>query len=213
MIKKSRKSDPLKTYHHGDLRRVLLDAALKLVGTQGVQGFTLREAARVAEVSHNAPYRHFDTRTQLLVALAIEGQQLLLKSLQVALQGISNRRARLMALGTAYLEFGCSHAAHFRVMYSGEVAANPTEELGTAQSATYEFFEQEIRSGEEEGVFRSGRTTDYALVGWAAIHGATILLLDGLLQGTTVYGDHTPADLARLVIESLFDGMLKQKKN
>ena len=212
MDKKTLKTTKPKTYHHGDLRRVLLDAALELVGRQGVQGFTLREAARAAEVSHNAPYRHFPTRAQLLVALAIEGQQLLLESLQTSVGAQAKRRARLLSLGGAYLEFGCEHTAHFRVMYSNEVSANCTPELAAAQSATYEFFEQEIRAGEAEGLFRTGHTGDYALVGWSAIHGATMLVLDGILQGTAVFANYEPSDLARLVIESLLDGMIRQKR-
>jgi len=211
MAKKTATSAKPKTYHHGDLRRALLNAALTLVGEQGVQGFTLREAARAADVSHNAPYRHFATRAQLLVALAVEGQQLLLQTLQSSIDGCASRRERLSKLGVAYLQFGCEHAAHFRVMYCNEVAANATEELTTAQSATFNFFEQEIQQGEVEGLFRAGQTGDYALVGWSAIHGATMLVLDGILQGTAVFANYEPADLARLVIESLLDGMIKQK--
>ena len=211
MKKKSATAAKPKTYHHGDLRRVLLDAALDLVGQQGVQGFTLREAARAAEVSHNAPYRHFATRAQLLVALAIDGHQLLLEFIQKAVAGRTTRRERLLALGTAYLQFGCDHTAHFRVMYSSEVAANGTPELAAAQSATFEFFAHEIRAGEAEGLFRAGHTVDYALVGWSAIHGATTLVLDGILQGTVLFADYKPADLARLLLESLLDGMIKQK--
>lgn len=211
MNKKPAKAAKPKAYHHGDLRRVLLDAALDLVGQQGVQGFTLREAARAAEVSHNAPYRHFATRAQLLVALAIDGHQLLLEFIRTAVGGCITRRERLLALGTAYLQFGCDHTAHFRVMYSGEVASNGTPELAAAQAATFEFFAQEIRAGEAEGLFRAGHTVDYALVGWSAIHGATTLVLDGVLQGTVLFADYKPADLARLVLESLLDGMVKQQ--
>lgn len=198
-----------KSYHHGDLRRALLDAALSLVARQGVQGFTLREAARAAEVSHNAPYRHFATRTQLLVALAIEGQQRMLESLQAAVENRGSRRARLVELGRAYLQFGCDHTAYFRVMYSNEVAANATPELAAAQNATFAFFEQEIRAGEAEGLFRKGQTGNHALVGWSAIHGATTLVLDGLVQGTAIFANYQPTDLARLVIDSVLDGILK----
>ena len=80
-----RSDDPAKpAYHHGDLRRSLLDAALGLVASHGVQGFTLREAARAANVSHNAPYRHFSSRTHLLIEMAIEGQGHLLNALKAA---------------------------------------------------------------------------------------------------------------------------------
>jgi AcrR family transcriptional regulator len=61
------------TYHHGDLRRALVDAALALVQERGAEGFTLREAARRVGVSQTAPYRHFETKEALLAAVAEEG--------------------------------------------------------------------------------------------------------------------------------------------
>ena len=62
-------------YHHGDLRRALLDAALQLVAERGIPDFTLREVARQAGVSHNAPYNHFADKAELVVALTVEGFQ------------------------------------------------------------------------------------------------------------------------------------------
>src|SRR5688500_6946304 len=97
---------PAKTaYHHGDLRRSLLDASLGLVASHGVQGITLREAARAAKVSHNAPYRHFPSRTHLLIELAIEGQSHLLNTLKAAVGRTANHRERIFRMGIAYMEF------------------------------------------------------------------------------------------------------------
>src|SRR5687767_2010801 len=62
-----------KSYHHGDLRRALVDAGLRLIAKRGVEGFTLRETARVAGVSQTAPYRHFPDKAALLAAVAEEG--------------------------------------------------------------------------------------------------------------------------------------------
>src|ERR1700693_919979 len=64
-------------YHHGDLRRALLDAALQLVAERGIPDFTLREVARQAGVSHNAPYHHFADKAELVVTLTVEGFQTL----------------------------------------------------------------------------------------------------------------------------------------
>ena len=195
-------------YHHGDLRRSLLDAALGLVASHGVQGFTLREAARAAEVSHNAPYRHFPSRGHLLVELAAEGQALLLQSLQTAVTRAKSPRDRIVALGIAYMEFALAHTAHFRVMFSSEVAQHRTESLKATQDLTFTFFETELLAGERAGLLRKRAVQQHALVGWSALHGAALLVLDGVLTGTAVAARRKPRDIARIVIESLLTGFL-----
>ncbi len=195
-------------YHHGDLRRSLLDAALGLVATHGVQGFTLREAARAANVSHNAPYRHFPSRTHLLIELAIEGQGHLLKALQSAVARSADHRERLVRLGIAYMEFAMAHAAHFRVMFSSDVARNRTGELKAAQDTTFRFFESELLSSEQAGLMHGGTVQQNALVGWSALHGAAMLVLDGVLDNTAVAARRKPREIAKVVIESLLTGIL-----
>lgn len=200
-------------YHHGDLRRSLLDAALGLVASHGVQGFTLREAARAANVSHNAPYRHFPSRTHLLVELAIEGQGHLLNALQAAVSRASDHRERIVRMGIAYMEFAIAHAAHFRVMFSSDVARNRTEDLTAAQEATFDFFESELLASEQAGLLRTGAVQQHALVGWSALHGAAMLVLDGVLDNTAVGARRKPREIARLVLESLLTGILTPHVN
>jgi AcrR family transcriptional regulator len=195
-------------YHHGDLRRSLLDAAVGLVASHGVQGFTLREAARAANVSHNAPYRHFPSRTHLLIELAIEGQGLLLNALKAAVGRAADHRVRIVRMGIAYMEFALAHAAHFRVMFSSDVARNRTEDLTAAQHSTFQFFEDELVASEQAGLIRKGVVQQHALVGWSALHGAAMLVLDGVLDNTDVAARRKPRDIARLVIESLLIGSL-----
>jgi AcrR family transcriptional regulator len=205
---------PTKTaYHHGDLRRSLLDAALGLVASDGVQGFTLREAARAANVSHNAPYRHFPSRTHMLIELAIEGQGLLLNALKAAVARTADNRDRIVRLGIAYMEFAIAHTAHFRVMFSSDVARNRTEDLTAAQSVTFEFFESEILACEQAGLIRKGVVQQHALVGWSALHGAAMLVLDGVLDNTAVGARRKPREIARLVLESLLTGILTPQGN
>src|ERR1700743_681205 len=72
---------PMSRYHHGNLKKTLLDAALALIAKHGPRAFTLREVARQAEVSHNAPYRHFHDKEELLAAVAAEGFERLAESM------------------------------------------------------------------------------------------------------------------------------------
>src|SRR5512142_1408312 len=99
-------------YHHGDLRNALVAAALKLVAKQGVEGFSLREAARAVGVSPAAAYRHFADRSALLRALAHEGLARLALELEDAVASApgapgspARAAAELAALGAAYVEF------------------------------------------------------------------------------------------------------------
>jgi AcrR family transcriptional regulator len=111
------------TYHHGDLRNSLIRAALALVAERGVEGFSLREAARTVGVSASACYRHFADREELLAAVAHEGLDTLSEEMRTAAathDGPSPFDAvnRFWAYAAAYLHFALAHPAHFRVMHS-----------------------------------------------------------------------------------------------
>ena len=119
------------TYHHGDLRNSLIQAALALVAERGVEGFSLREAARMVGVSPSACYRHFADREELLAAVAHEGLDALAEEMRVAAaphEGPSAFDAvhRFWDYSGAYLHFALAHPAHFRVMHvDPEVRAQP----------------------------------------------------------------------------------------
>ena len=111
------------TYHHGDLRNSLIRAALTLVAERGVDGFSLRGAARTVGVSPSACYRHFADREALLAAVAHEGLDTLAEAMRVAAAPYGEPTApqvvrRFWAYSSAYLHFALEHPAHFRVMHA-----------------------------------------------------------------------------------------------
>src|SRR6266850_4711197 len=97
-------------YHHGDLRAALLQTAGKVLEKEGLGELSLRELARRAGVSHNAPYRHFPDRDSLLAALAAEGFALL----ENEMRGLGAR-----AMGEVYIRFALQHPQRFRLMFGG----------------------------------------------------------------------------------------------
>jgi AcrR family transcriptional regulator len=106
-------------YHHGDLRRAIVGAALEILGeTQSVE-FSLRELARRAGVSHNAPYKHFADKRELLAAVSTAGFELLARRISNEVAGISNARARLFAMLRAYIHHGVENPALYRLMFGG----------------------------------------------------------------------------------------------
>ena len=95
------------TYHHGDLRATLLKAAARILERDGPDAISLRDLARGADVSHNAPYRHFPDRDSLFAALSDEGYAQLVD----ALRGKPWREQ-----ATSYVRFALANPQRFRLM-------------------------------------------------------------------------------------------------
>ena len=106
-----------RSYHHGNLKQALLEASLDLIRKAGPGAFTLREVARRAGVSHNAPYRHFRDKEELLAALAAEGFDRLTAAMTKAAESASGALERFRSSGRGYVEFALRYPQHFAVMF------------------------------------------------------------------------------------------------
>ncbi|MGE0454548.1 MAG: TetR/AcrR family transcriptional regulator [Vicinamibacteria bacterium] len=201
-------------YHHGDLRRALIDVALQLVAEKGVEGLTLREAARRAGVSQAAPYRHFPDKTALLLEVAEEGFRAMHQQILEALaQAPADTAARLSAIGVGYVRFAVAHPAHFRIMFGNELArsqASPTAEQ-TAM-AVFRELAGEILKGQMSGVIRGDDPLGLAVAAWSMAHGLAAILVEGLLDprrlGPAAALD--PEALTRLATRLLIEGLAKR---
>ena len=172
---------PRERYHHGELRRALIDAALELISTGGPEGFTLREAARRLGVNHRAAYRHFADKDTLLAAVAEQGFFELLGAAREALgDEPSPAAARLYAIARAYVRFAHSRPAHFRVMFGPRLNASgrfPALEVPVAQA--FDLLKRELSAGADAGAFRIDSPRDAALSFWSAMHGLASLIVHG----------------------------------
>jgi AcrR family transcriptional regulator len=110
-----------KPYHHGDLKRVLVDAALRLAEEGGIDEISVREAARRAGVSPGAPFRHFASRNALLTAVAEEAQRRFRAEIETALADApaDDPLKRFRAFGLAYLRWALRNPAHFEIISTG----------------------------------------------------------------------------------------------
>jgi AcrR family transcriptional regulator len=206
---------PSKTpYHHGDLRHALLEAALDLVTTQGVEAFSLREAARELGVSPAAAYRHFADKAALLQALALEGLGRLALAMERAMERAhgapgspARAAAELAAVGEAYLEFAVRHPAHFRVMFGpycphGELEEVPPEAAPHGRDPfqiLVDALDALVATGAVPGAARQGAE----VVAWSAVHGLASLIVSGSLL-------LSPAERAQslaLVLRSVLQGL------
>src|SRR5215208_779795 len=104
-------------YHHGDLPNALRRAAVDVIVERGLGGFSLREVARRAGVSHTAPAHHFGDVRGLLTSVAEEGFVLLHDASEAAVAGGGAPVERLAALGEAYVGMARLHPAHCEVMF------------------------------------------------------------------------------------------------
>src|SRR5262245_48043506 len=110
------------SWHHGDLRRVLIDTAVRVVDKEGVAALSLHALTRKAGVSSGAPYHHFESREQLLAVIAAEGFALLTASMRREAEAAGDDAgAHLEALGRGYVRFALAHRGHFRVMFRPEL--------------------------------------------------------------------------------------------
>ncbi|MGP4052493.1 TetR/AcrR family transcriptional regulator [Streptomyces sp. 2A115] len=181
-----------RTYHHGDLRRAILAAALDVISGEGPSALSLRDLARRAGVSHAAPAHHFKDRTGLLTAIAAEGYELLAATLTEA--------ADLRDAGVRYVRFAREHPAHFQVMFTPELLRGNDLELTTARTLAGERLRAVVTAVPPEG-----RGTDARLAGvaaWSLAHGFATLLLSHNLDGPV--GDQDPEDVFRALTGMLF---------
>lgn len=174
-----------RSYHHGDLRAATLRAAADLLEQQGPGAVALREVARRAGVSHNAPYRHFRTREALLCALAAKG----FAEFATHLRGLEGA-----AMGEAYVGFALARPRLFRLMFGGSLrfAADPA--LDAASRGAYEALVGAFR--------RRGDVADpelAAAAAWALVHGLSHLLLEGHLEPAKAGGTNPTAFVRRVI--------------
>ena len=107
-----------KRYHHGDLRRALIEAAERILENEGPSALSLRAVAREAGVSAAAPYHHFKDKNELLAAIAQEGFEMLAQAMREGAAGEDDPRRRLNSLGVAYVCFARNNPALYTLMYS-----------------------------------------------------------------------------------------------
>src|SRR6266446_5855948 len=206
-----------KSYHHGDLRRALVNAAVSLLTKTQRWDFSLREVARCAGVSHNAPYSHFASKRELLAAVAVKGYEILRARVLTALRGKTKPADALKAILIAYLRFGTGNAAQYRLMFGptlqGQDAGLPSEVIHAFTSAEA-VLREVLKRGSEDRTFKIPQNDPAALemaaIGaWSLVHGLAMLYIDGL---TTLETAQTIDSLAEEVIAMFMHGIVKREK-
>lgn len=172
-----------RAYHHGDLRAALLAAAEDELAARGVEGFSLRQVAKRAGVSHAAPAHHFGDAQGLLTALAAEGfRQFLAAQAAREAQAAPDPASQLVAAGLGYVDFAIGRPALFRLLWQSERPDFSVAELQHAARAAFQHLVDQVMAA-------GGRSTADEAAAWAMAHGLADLLASGRLESV---GSLTP---------------------
>ncbi|MCF6387534.1 TetR/AcrR family transcriptional regulator [Mycobacterium sp. MBM] len=180
------------SYHHGDLRAVILAQAADLVAERGADGVSLRELARAAGVSHAAPAHHFGDRRGLFTALAEQGFRILAAELAAA-------RPDFVDAAKAYVRFALAHPGHFEVMFDNSLFDATEPEVMRAAAAASDELNRGV--GTLSDPRASADPEGAALAAWSMVHGFAQLWLNRAIDTT---GD--PVATVERLAAILFDG-------
>jgi AcrR family transcriptional regulator len=162
-------------YHHGNLRRVAIDAAVETIAADGPSALNLRELARRIGVSHAALTHHFGDRTGLLTAIAIEGFERLADSLSATWE----RTSSFLEVGVSYVGFAVRNPGHFAVMFRGDLVQPDDPTLVAAQERSSALLYGPLES--VAGSTRDDARTVAGIAAWSLVHGLATLWLQGSL--------------------------------
>lgn len=196
-----------KKYHHGDLKNALIQAGVEIINKQGANYLTLRSVAKHSQVSQTALYRHFNCKEDLLAAIAEKGFYKIHLGIRLAIeQNPDDPIAAFRASCRSYLNFAISEQEYYRVMLtmSGGLDKEKYPERHAIGMETFYQMEAVIKLCQAKGTMRTGNSQDMTISAWSALHGLTMLLLDGQFR----FLDKTPELIAQLS-ESLIDTIVR----
>lgn len=205
--KKPPRTRAAERYHHGDLGRALIEAALDLIKAGGgARDLTLRAVARSAGVSHMAPYNHFADKAALVAAAAAEGFRRLRQEMErrMAVHPVGSP-LRLQAVGVAYVVFAAANPELFRLMFGPELAdTSGHAELSAEAGAVLRTLTGAMGAGGLDGSGGSQSLPAFAVAPWAMVHGVAMLIVARQVSA------RTPREVEALAMETtriLFDGL------
>jgi AcrR family transcriptional regulator len=171
-----------KPYHHGDLRRVLIDAALELVGEGGAEAVSVREAARRAGVSPGAPFRHFPSRDALMTAVAEEAQRRFRIEIETTLSDAlaDDPLGRFRRIGLAYLRWAMRNPTHFEIISSRKLFDHDKDGGVSRDNAELiDLTERTLADAFARGQLRSSDLKAVQIAGRALVYGFARMNIDG----------------------------------
>jgi AcrR family transcriptional regulator len=163
---------PPDTYHHGSLRRAVLDRTEEVIDESGIEAVKIRSIAADLGVTHTAVSHHVGSRTGLLTAVATEGFEIF----AAELAHVRDTGGDLLDLGLVYVRFALEHPAHFRLMFRPDLLDNEDPDLNRPRDEAFSHLRGEV--ARLDGTESSNALT---VAAWSMMHGLSELTLDGSL--------------------------------
>ena len=194
-----------KSYHHGDLRRVLLETATQLINEEGVESVSMRKLAEHAGVSRTAAYHHFANKQELLCAIAMDGFLRQMEAVDIA-GGAESFREQLRQFIRSYVEFSAENPEYYELMLGGNIwrTRQATEELRHVGDVAFRNLRKQVAIWQEHG-FIDAEADNLRLtqVIWCSAHGISRFIIDG------VYVHQTTLDaICDATVDALVNGLV-----
>lgn len=172
-----------KNYHHGRLRETLIEAGIAILEEEGIHALSLRKVAKRAQVSHAAPYRHFEDKIALLCAIAEEGfKQLIADIEEITIATADDPQVRLYELGRSYILFGIKHPAQLTLMFSDLLKSGSSESLSETAGQSFTLLQNAVEAAQAAGIVKAGAPNILARAFWAMEHGLAMLMKEGFFD-------------------------------
>lgn len=176
----------------------MLEAAIRLIGEVGPTAFTLREVARRAGVSHNAPYRHFQDRDDLIAAVAAQGFRELTQAMLEAAASQTDALKRLKRAGLGYVTFALRRPEHFAVMFDAPMSKRRHPDSAAAGEQAFGTLLEFVKGCQQTAQLPSGDSVKMALLAWTMVHGIAKL---GITHRLPFHSDSQVLKFAKYVID------------
>lgn len=174
------------TYHHEELKTVLLEKAELLLEEHGLGVLSLRRIAREAGVSHAAPYRHFKNKMALISELARVGYLRILNSMNQVLEKYPDDPAKqFKVVGMIYVKMAVNNPEMANLMFGTTLSEYPEGLHNVEAVKAYSLLEKIIENGQKAGVFRKSDKSNFTLTVWSLVHGLAMLIIGGRIADIT----------------------------
>ena len=170
---------PLKSHEHPDVKRAVLDAAIEIIAVDGPDALSMREVARRADISHQAPYHHFTDRAGILAVISEEGFRAFAAEFRTTLSSSSSPLTDCLR---TYVRFAMEHKGHFRVMFRSDICGVETHEPTRAAADEAFLALLDFAALVNPAAAQGPDAIALPALLWSQAHGLATLLIDGPLR-------------------------------